>query len=109
MLGNIASSALTLVPSAMPPKTGAAAKTNEPGKIHEAAQQFESLLIGELLKSSRGSGWLGTDDEEAGQTGIEMAEQQLSQLMASSGGLGISHMIESGLKADSAKVAANGA
>ena len=86
-------------------------KPGDPEKIHAAAQQFESLLIGELLKSSReagGSGWLGTDEEEAGQTGIEMGEQQLAQMMASSGGLGFSRMIESGLKADSAKVASNG-
>ena len=103
MTGNIASPALSLVPGASAPKT------NDPAKIHDAAQQFESLLIGELLKSSRGAGWLGTDDEDAGQTGIEMGEQQLSRMLASAGGLGFSKMIESGLKTDAAKLESNGA
>ena len=65
---NIAASALSAsVGSPLP------AKGDSPAKIHDAAQQFESLLIGELLKTahqSGGSGWLGTDDEDSGQTGV---------------------------------------
>jgi len=91
-------------------------KRNDPGKIHEAAQQFESLLIGELLKTSRqagGSGWLGTDDQDAGQTGVEMAEEQFARMLSASGGLKLSSTIEAALKVesartDSAQVAANG-
>src|SRR3954462_13262095 len=101
--GNIASPALSLVPGAATPQP------KDPAKIHDAAQQFESLLIGELLKSSRGSGWLGTDDEDAGQTGIEMGEQQLARMLASAGGLGFSKIIEAGVKTDAAKVESNGA
>lgn len=80
--------------------------TKDPSKIHDAAQQFESLLIGELLKTAHeagGSGWLGTDDDDAGQTGIGFAEQQFSQMLAASGGLGLTPLIESGLRAQAAK------
>jgi flagellar protein FlgJ len=77
---------------------------DSPAKIHEAAQQFESLLIGQLLKTSReagGGGWLGTDDDDAGATGMEMAEQQFAKMLAANGGLGLSKMIEAGLRARS--------
>lgn len=89
--------------------TPAAADT--PEKIHGAAQQFESLLIGQLLKSAReadGSGWMGTDEDDAGQMGVELGEQQFANMLASSGGLGLAKLIESGLKKESAK-AENGA
>lgn len=105
MIGNIASSALSLVPGATPPNR------DNPAKIHDAAQQFESLLIGQLLKTSReagGTGWLGTDDEDAGQSGVEMGEQQFANMLAASGGLGLASMIEAGLKSQSAKEAGNG-
>lgn len=105
MIDNISGSALAVsADSAIP-------KHDNPSKIHEAAQQFESLLIGELLKTSHnagGSGWLGTDDDDAGQTGIGFGEEQFSRMIAASGGLGLAPMIESGLKADAAKVSGNG-
>jgi Rod binding domain-containing protein len=106
MIENISSSALSLVPGAN------VQKSNDPAKIREAAKQFESLLIAELLKSARaegGSGWLGTDEQEAGQTSVEMGEEQFARMLASSGGLGLSRMIEAGLKSDSAKAELNGA
>lgn len=105
MIDNISGSAMALSTG------GAIPKHDNPAKIHEAAQQFESLLIGQLLKTSHeagGSGWLGTDDDEAGQTGIGFGEEQFSRMIASSGGLGLSSLIESGLKADAAKEAGNG-
>ena len=73
-------------------------------KIHGAAQQFEALLIGELLKTSReagSSGWLGTgDDDAAGQTGIEVGEQEFARMLAASGGLGMSKTIEAAMRRD---------
>jgi flagellar protein FlgJ len=80
------------------------AAKDSPAKIHDAAQQFESLLIGQLLKTSReagGGGWLGTDDDDAGATGMEIAEQQFAKMLASNGGLGLSKTIEAGLRARS--------
>ena len=94
MVDSIAS----LAPRAMEP---AAVKDN-PAKVHDAAQQFEALLIGELLKSARsggGSGWLGTGEEDdAGQTAVDMAEQQFARMLATSGGLGMSKLIETGIR-----------
>ena len=93
-------------PSIALQSAGAVPKTSDPSKIHSAAQQFESLLIGELLKSAHeegGSGWLGTDDDDAGQTGIGFAEQQFSQMLAASGGFGLAPLIESGLRKEVAK------
>ncbi len=99
MIDSIASSALSLVPAASPNR-------DNPAKIHDAAQQFESLLIGQLLKTAReagGTGWLGTDDQDAGESGVEMGEQQLASMLAKSGGLGLGKLIESGMKAEAAK------
>ncbi len=94
-------------------QTGGAipSKSTDPAKIHDAAQQFESLLIGELLKTAHeagGSGWLGTDDDDAGQTGVGFGEEQFSRMLASSGGIGLAPVIEAGLKTEAAKGQANG-
>jgi len=84
--------------------TGATAKSsNPPDKIKGAAEQFEALMIGQLLKTAResgsSSGWMGTGQEdEAGQTSIDMAEQQLASVMAKSGGLGLTKVITQGLQ-----------
>jgi flagellar protein FlgJ len=80
------------------------APKDSPAKIHAAAQQFESLLIGQLLKTSReagSGGWLGTGDDDAGEIGVEVAEQQFASMLAAGGGLGMAKMIEKGLKAES--------
>jgi len=93
-------SSTAALPSAMPDVSS----KDSPTKIHDAAQQFESLLIGQLLKTSReagGGGWLGTDDGDAGATSMEIAEQQLAKMLAANGGLGMSKTIEAGLRARS--------
>lgn len=79
--------------------SGKAAR-DTPEAINKAATQFEALLIGEVLKTSReadGSGWMGTDEEEAGSTLSEMSEQQISQSLAAGGGFGLAKMISGGL------------
>jgi len=76
-------------------------KSNDPARVREAAQQFESLLIGQMMKTAReasGGGWLGTE-EEAGMTFGEFAEQQLAQVMAANGGIGLAKIITRGLAA----------
>ena len=94
MIDNINSASSVMpVPSGTPP---------DAAKIRSTAQQFEALLIGELLKTSReagSSGWLGTgDDDDAGQLGMEVGEQQFAQMLAASGGLGLSKTIEAGMR-----------
>ena len=77
-----------------------------PEAITKAATQFEALLIGEVLKSAReadGSGWMGTDEDEAGSTLMDVSEQQISQALATGGGLGLAKMISAGLSTSSAQ------
>ena len=81
---------------------GTASKQKDtPAKIKEAASQFEALLINQMLQSARASGGTGMsddDDEDANSTLLELGEQQLSQALASSGGLGIAKMVVAGLE-----------
>jgi Rod binding domain-containing protein len=68
-------------------------------KTAGAAKDFEALLLGQMLKSARGDGgWLGTDDDDAGEAAVGLGEEQLARVMAQSGGLGLSRMIESGIR-----------
>src|SRR3954467_14513269 len=95
-------SSMTLSPnlSGVAALTGAATGTSKSSKIHDAAQQFEALLVGEMLKSARESGSWGLTDEESdpGQdTFSGMAESQFANALAKSGGLGLSRMVEQGV------------
>lgn len=85
-----------------------ASNTDTPEGIRKAASEFESLLIGEILKSSREAsgdvGWMGTGEDSDNGLG-ELAEQQLAQSLAHNGGLGLARMIESGIKKTVAKTA----
>jgi Rod binding domain-containing protein len=80
-------------------------QTDSPAKIHDAAQQFEGLLLAQLLAGAHeGGGWLGSsDDSSSAATGF--AEQQLAGMIAQKGGLGLSNMIAAGLKRDSDRLA----
>jgi Rod binding domain-containing protein len=76
-------------------------QTDSPAKIHDAAQQFEGLLLAQMLGSiHEGGGWLGSsDDSSSAATGF--AEQQLAGMIAQKGGLGLSTMISTGLQRES--------
>lgn len=68
--------------------------------VKETTSQFESLLIGQMMRSMRessGSGWLGSGEDQAGSALGEFAEQHLSQIMAQQGGFGLAPLIEQGL------------
>jgi Rod binding domain-containing protein len=75
-----------------------------PEKLHSVAQQFEALLIGEMLKSIHEAAKdTGDDDDDAGgDSAMDMAQTQFAQSIAQQGGLGLSHLIETGLAKDSA-------
>jgi Rod binding domain-containing protein len=70
-------------------------------KIESAAEQFESLLIYQMLKSAKpsGSSSLGGEEDQNSSL-IDMGQQQFAQALASSGGLGIAKMIVTGLNHD---------
>ena len=67
----------------------------KPKTLAEAAQQFEALMIGQMLKEARGdaNGWLGSGEETGDGTLGAVAEEQFAQALAKSGGLGLSRQI----------------
>src|ERR1700690_4156102 len=73
---------------------------DDPAKVHDAAQQFEALLIGQILRTEResGGGWLGSGGDPASDCATDYAEQQFATLLARQGGLGLASLIAAGLK-----------
>ena len=74
-------------------------KPDDPARIHDAAQQFEALLLGQMLHSVRegGSNWLSSGEDAAGDSATDLAEQQFAAAMAQQGGLGLATLITKGL------------
>ena len=68
-------------------------------KITQAAQQFEALLIGQILRQAHSSdgGWLGSDDS-SGSCATDFAEEQLANTIAQEGGFGLAKMISQNLE-----------
>jgi len=88
--------------SALGPLAPVTNQKNSPDRIKHAAEQFQGLMFSQLLKTAResgSSGWLGTGEEdEAGQTSIDLAEQQLASVMAKGDGLGLTKLITQDLQ-----------
>jgi Rod binding domain-containing protein len=86
-----------------PPSGSSSAKDKQ--KQLGAAQDFEALLLGQMLHSIReeGSGWLGTGDDDASATAFGFGEDQLAKALTQGGGLGLAKMIAAGLAAKSAE------
>jgi flagellar protein FlgJ len=81
----------------------AIARGRDPAKLRDAAQQFEALLLGQILHSAHqaGSGWLGADSDSSSDCATDFAEQQLATAMAQQGGLGLAKLIAAGLQRES--------
>ena len=77
----------------------ASASAGDTARIRDAAEQFEALLVAQLLRSARESsgGWLGSGDDAASGCAFDMADGQLELAMAKRGGLGLAGLIASGL------------
>lgn len=77
---------------------GAASAPDDPAKVKDAAKQFESLLIAQMLKSMRDSegGWLGTGGDESSSSAMEYAQESFAQALSARGGLGLAAMVEKG-------------
>ncbi len=75
-------------------------KADTPEKILDAAQQFEALLLSQVLRTIResGKGWLGGDESATSDTATEFAEQQFAVTLAHQGGLGLANLVAAGLK-----------
>lgn len=70
-------------------------KADSPEKIKDAAEQFEALLIGQILRSAR------EGSEVQGDAATEFAEQNMATCLARSGGLGLAGMIAKSLEKSS--------
>lgn len=67
-----------------------------PGRIKEAAEQFEALLITTMLRAAKeneSGGWMGGGEDQSLAPAVGMAEEQLASSMAKQGGLGLSKVI----------------
>jgi Rod binding domain-containing protein len=84
---------------------GGALPSKDPAKIRDAAQQFEALLLNQILHSVHDaeSGWLGSGGDSSGACAGDFAEQQLASTIAQQGGLGLSKMITAGLERQSGR------
>jgi flagellar protein FlgJ len=90
---------LTVSPALTQPAPAARPKADDPARIREAAQQFEALLLTQLLQSAHPSGgWLGSGEDGAGDTASSFAEQQLAVMMAQQGGIGLANLVATGLE-----------
>jgi Rod binding domain-containing protein len=66
-------------------------------KAAAAAEQFEALLIGQMLKSERESsedGWMGGGEDSSAESAYGIAENQFAQAIASRGGFGLAKTIQ---------------
>ena len=85
-------------------KQGSGDAKGKPSKTAVAAQQFEALLIGEMLKSVREAsddGWLGGGSDSSSETAFGMAENQFAQSIAASGGFGLAKTIQRAVEKES--------
>lgn len=79
----------------IPPGAAPEATPARPQNVPEAAQQFESLLIGQMLENMR----IPEDSEDQAQgTMWSLAAQQFAQVLSKNGGFGISKLIAAGLE-----------
>jgi Rod binding domain-containing protein len=74
-------------------------KTDSPQKTKDAAAQFESLLVGQILKSvhEEEGGWLGAGEDQTSASAMQMADEYLAKALTSHGGLGLARMISNSL------------
>lgn len=66
----------------------------KPKDAGEAAQQFEALLLGQMLQDAHAS---EDSEDPTADTMWGMAAQQFAQVLSKNGGLGLAKLIASGL------------
>jgi Rod binding domain-containing protein len=73
-----------------------------PKNIEDAAQQFEAMMITQMLRSAKESSGEGAlsdgDDSSTSSTMLDMANSQFAKMLSSGGGLGLAKMIVQNLK-----------
>jgi Rod binding domain-containing protein len=67
--------------------------TKDPKSVHRVAQEFESLLISQLLKSMK-QGALGEEDSGANDSVMQYAQESMARVLSQNGGMGMASLIE---------------
>jgi flagellar protein FlgJ len=87
------------------PESPEAATFASSTKLHRAAQQFEALMIGELLKAARSDsdsdGTLEDGEDSGSESAMDMAHTQFATALATRGGLGLAAIIEKTMSSSS--------
>jgi Rod binding domain-containing protein len=76
-------------------------RKDTPEKIHDAASQFEALLIGQVLKNAHGEdaqGMMGDDEEDSAASTMDFANDFFARSLAAKGGIGLARVISNGLE-----------
>lgn len=73
----------------------------DPKRVKDAVEQFESILLTQLLRTMHESGtagWLGGEDDAAAESALSMAEEHFARALAARGGLGLATLIARGFE-----------
>jgi len=75
----------------------------EPARVRQTAEDFEALLLAQMLRQARTEG--GWFQESSGESGsiLEFAEQQMAGILSRSGGLGLGQLITNAISNTGAK------
>ena len=67
--------------AALPASAATTTKADTPEKVRDAAQQFEALLIGQILRSARqsGSAWFSDGEDPSGEVATDYAERDIGR------------------------------
>jgi len=85
-------------PALASPALPASLGDRDPDKVRDAAQQFEALLLSQILETvSHGGGWLGSGEDSSSGCANGFAQEQLAAEIARHGGFGLSKLIAEGL------------
>ena len=80
--------------SAMSPSVMGTPGAPAPTRVEGAAKHFEALMIAQMLRTAREN---TEDQDSSSSTMLDIADQQLSQVLANNGGFGIAQLIVKGL------------
>lgn len=85
-----------------PQSSGCTSKDSR--SIHKVAQEFESLLIEQMLKSAK-LGELSEDGNSASGSMMALAQENLARLISQNGGIGMAQFLEKALNQTSGTAA----
>ena len=77
--------------------------TQGPRSVHRVAQEFESLLISQLLKSMK-QGALGEEGGGSNDSVMQYAQESMARVLSQNGGIGMASVVERALTQKSSEI-----